>query len=41
MRKLKHVRANLAASDAEPLSAELMARLREHRWDRRPTAWSQ
>ncbi len=41
MRTLTHVRANLATSDAEPLSEELMARLREHRWDRRPTAWSQ
>lgn len=41
MRNLKHVRANIAAGDAEPLSAELMAQLREHRWDRRPTAWSQ
>lgn len=41
MRKPAHVRANLAASDAEPLSEELMAQLREHRWDRRPTEWSQ
>ncbi|MEV0229669.1 aldo/keto reductase [Nonomuraea sp. NPDC050786] len=41
MRKLTHVRANIAAGEAEPLSDELMAQLREHRWDRRPTAWSQ
>ncbi|AQZ61907.1 aldo/keto reductase [[Actinomadura] parvosata subsp. kistnae] len=41
MRKPAHVRANLATSDAEPLSEELMAALREHRWDRRPTEWSQ
>lgn len=41
MRKLAHVRTNTATSDAEPLSDELMARLREHRWDRTPTAWSQ
>jgi aryl-alcohol dehydrogenase-like predicted oxidoreductase len=41
MRTLAHVRANTATSDAEPLDDELMARLREHRWDRIPTAWSQ
>lgn len=41
MRNPAHVRANIATSDAEPLSEELMARLREHRWDRKPTEWSQ
>ena len=41
MRKLKNVEANLAASDAGPLDAELVARLRPHRWDRVPTSWSQ
>ena len=41
MRKAAHVRANLAASDAGPLSAELFAKLRQHRWDRQPTKWSQ
>ncbi len=41
MRKPAHVRANLAASDAGPLPTELHARLREHRWDRQPTSWSQ
>jgi aryl-alcohol dehydrogenase-like predicted oxidoreductase len=40
MRKHAHVRANAAASDAGPLSDELLAKLREHRWDRRPTTWS-
>ena len=34
MRKVKNVEANLGASDAHPLSAELMAELRGHRWDR-------
>ena len=34
MRKLPHVEANLAASDADPLSPDDMARLRRHRWDR-------
>ncbi len=41
MRKLKHVDANTAASGSEPLSSELMAQLKKHRWDREPTAWSQ
>jgi aryl-alcohol dehydrogenase-like predicted oxidoreductase len=34
MRKLAHVEANIAASDAPPLSAELMAELKKHRWNR-------
>lgn len=41
MRKIHHVDANLAASDAGPLPEELHAQLREHRWDRQPTEWSQ
>lgn len=41
MRKPGHVRSNIAASDAGPLPGDLLARLREHRWDRRPTEWSQ
>lgn len=41
MRKLAHVRANLSASDGQPLDAQLRQRLRAHRWDRVPTAWSQ
>lgn len=41
MRKIRNVEANLAASDGRPLSADLVARLREHRWDRTPTSWSQ
>jgi aryl-alcohol dehydrogenase-like predicted oxidoreductase len=41
MRKLKNVEANLAAADAGPLAAKLHERLRAHRWDRNPTAWSQ
>jgi len=35
------VEANIAASDAGPLPAELATQLREHRWDRQPTKWSQ
>jgi aryl-alcohol dehydrogenase-like predicted oxidoreductase len=41
MRKRRHVDANLAASDRGPLSAQLHAELRKHRWDRTPTTWSQ
>ena len=40
MRKLAHVRSNTAASDAGPLSRDLVAALRAHRWDREPAAWS-
>lgn len=41
MRKPEHVRANIASSDGQALSPELVAKLREHRWDRQPTEWSQ
>jgi aryl-alcohol dehydrogenase-like predicted oxidoreductase len=41
MRQPGNVRANLAASTAGPLAADLVKRLRGHRWDRTPTAWSQ
>ncbi len=41
MRRPAHVRSNLAASDAGPLAADLLAQLRQHRWDRTPTEWSQ
>ncbi len=41
MRKIRHVESNIAASDAGPLSEDLHARLRAHRWDRQPTSWSQ
>lgn len=41
MRKIRHVEKNLAASDLGPLPEDLHAKLREHRWDRQPTYWSQ
>lgn len=41
MRKLRHVEANVAASDGKTLSADLIQQLRAHRWDRKPTKWSQ
>lgn len=37
MRRPAHVAANLAASDAGPLPAELIAASRAHRWDRHPS----
>lgn len=41
MRKERHVRMNFAASDAGPLDSERQQALKQHRWDREPTAWSQ
>ena len=41
MRRARNVEANVAAGEAGPLSAELLAELRTHRWDRLPTTWSQ
>lgn len=41
MRKPKHVRTNLAASDAGLLDKILMQELEKHRWDRTPKKWSQ
>jgi len=37
MRKLKNVEANLTASDLGPLSTDLLALLRAHRWERELT----
>jgi aryl-alcohol dehydrogenase-like predicted oxidoreductase len=41
MRKLSHVEANIAASDAGPLPRELQKKLKGFRWVRKPTPWSQ
>jgi aryl-alcohol dehydrogenase-like predicted oxidoreductase len=41
MRKPAHVAANCAASDRGPLPADLLQSLLAHRWDRKPTEWSQ
>jgi aryl-alcohol dehydrogenase-like predicted oxidoreductase len=41
MRRLAHVEDNLATGDGQGLPADLVAALREHRWDRQPTSWSQ
>lgn len=40
MRSAEHVRQNVAASDAPPLDSGLLAELKKHRWDRKPTPWS-
>jgi len=41
MRKIANVETNVAASDAGPLPGPVQAELRKHRWDRKPTKWSQ
>jgi aryl-alcohol dehydrogenase-like predicted oxidoreductase len=41
MRKPAHVQSNLACSDAGRLPAELLEELKKHRWERKPTEWSQ
>jgi aryl-alcohol dehydrogenase-like predicted oxidoreductase len=40
MRTRSHVRSNLGAGDGTTIPAGLLESLREHRWDRTPTAWS-
>jgi aryl-alcohol dehydrogenase-like predicted oxidoreductase len=40
MRKVTHVRANIASGAGNRLQAELIAELRKHRWDREPASWS-
>jgi aryl-alcohol dehydrogenase-like predicted oxidoreductase len=41
MRSIKNVEANMAASDAGALPADLLKELAKHRWVRQPSAWSQ
>jgi aryl-alcohol dehydrogenase-like predicted oxidoreductase len=41
MRSQRNLAANAAAADAGALPASLVSELRHHRWDRRPTRWSQ
>jgi aryl-alcohol dehydrogenase-like predicted oxidoreductase len=40
MRKLKNVEANIHSSDLGPLPDDLLTRLKEHRWVRKPAPWS-
>ena len=41
MRKARNVRANVQTSDGKALPQSLFEELRNHRWDREPTSWSQ
>lgn len=41
MRKLRNVEANMSVSDSGPLPQDLLQELKNHRWDRKPTEWSQ
>lgn len=41
MRRIPHVRQNIATSDGQALPDDLLAQLQQHRWDREPTDWSQ
>ena len=41
MRQIRNVEANSLTSDGDGLSAELLNELKNHRWDRTPTGWSQ
>jgi len=40
MRKLSHVQSNIAASDEGALTRELLSKLRQFRWVRKPAPWS-
>ena len=40
MRKAEHVRQNIAASDAGPLDAALLRKLKDYRWNRKPEPWA-
>jgi aryl-alcohol dehydrogenase-like predicted oxidoreductase len=40
MRKEEHVRGNVALSDAGALDADVVLKMRKHRWDRSPAPWS-
>lgn len=41
MRKINHLKSNISTSDGKGLPADLLAELKKHRWDRKPTWWSQ
>lgn len=41
MRKARNVLSNTATSDGKELAKDLYNKLRKHRWDRKPTSWSQ
>ena len=41
MRQIRNVESNIATSDGSGLLPELLHELKDHRWDRTPTEWSQ
>ena len=41
MRKIKHVQSNISCSDGQGLPKGKLEELRNHRWERQPTEWSQ
>lgn len=41
MRKIKNVTANMSTSDGNKLEESVLLKLKDHRWDRTPTEWSQ
>jgi aryl-alcohol dehydrogenase-like predicted oxidoreductase len=41
MRRLRNVIANMSVSDGKGLPDYLLTKLKNHRWDREPTQWSQ
>jgi aryl-alcohol dehydrogenase-like predicted oxidoreductase len=41
MRKVRNVEANTGTSDGKKLEESLRKKLKDHRWDRTPTQWSQ
>jgi aryl-alcohol dehydrogenase-like predicted oxidoreductase len=41
MRKIRNVEMNIATSDGKKLEESLRVKLKAHRWDRKPTKWSQ
>jgi aryl-alcohol dehydrogenase-like predicted oxidoreductase len=41
MRRLRNVESNMSCSDGKGLPADLLRELKNHRWDRQPTQWSQ
>ncbi len=41
MRKIRNVEANIGTSDGKKLEKALALKLKNHRWDRTPTEWSQ
>jgi aryl-alcohol dehydrogenase-like predicted oxidoreductase len=41
MRKIRNVEANISTSDGNMIDKNLKLKLKDHRWDRTPTEWSQ